>query len=66
MRLWSWLIPVLALSLLFVALAVGVGPLLAVLCGAALVAAVLVAVHHAEVVAHRWVSPLARSYLPWQ
>ena len=36
-----------------VALAVGVGTLLAVLCGAALVGAVLVAVHHAEVVAHR-------------
>ena len=53
MRLWSWLIPVLALGLLLVALAVGVGTLLAVLCGAALVGAVLVAVHHAEVVAHR-------------
>ena len=36
MRLWTWLIPVLALGLLLVALAVGVGTLLAVLCGAAL------------------------------
>ena len=35
------------------ALVAGVGTLLAVLCGAALVGAVLVAVHHAEVVAHR-------------
>jgi Ca2+:H+ antiporter len=53
MPLWAWFIPVLALGLLLVALAVGVGTLLAVLCGAALVGAVLVAVHHAEVVAHR-------------
>ena len=53
MRLWTWLVPVLALGLLLVALAVGVGTLLAVLCGVALVGAVLVAVHHAEVVAHR-------------
>jgi Ca2+:H+ antiporter len=58
MRLWTWLIPVLALGLLLVALAVGVGTLLAVLCGAALVGAVLVAVHHAEVVAHRVGEPL--------
>ena len=53
MPLWTWLVPVSALALLLVALAVGVGTLVAVLCGAALVGAVLVAVHHAEVVAHR-------------
>jgi Ca2+:H+ antiporter len=53
MRLWTWLIPGLALALLVVALVVGVGTLLAVLCTAALVGAVLAAVHHAEVVAHR-------------
>jgi Ca2+:H+ antiporter len=53
MRFWTWLMPVSALGLLLVALAVGVGTLLAVLCGAALVGAVLAAVHHAEVVAHR-------------
>src|SRR5262245_9183913 len=53
MRLWTWLVPMLALALLLVALAVGVGTLLAVWCGAALIGAVLVAVHHAEVVAHR-------------
>jgi Ca2+:H+ antiporter len=58
MRLWTWLIPALALGLLLVALAVGVRTLLAVLCGAALVGAVLVAVHHAEVVAHRVGEPL--------
>jgi Ca2+:H+ antiporter len=53
MPLWTWLIPVLALAMLVVALVVGVGTFVAVLCGAALVGAVLVAVHHAEVVAHR-------------
>ena len=58
MRLWTWLVPVLAFTLLLVALAVGVGTLLAVLYSAALVGAVLVAVHHAEVVAHRVGEPL--------
>ena len=58
MPAWTWLVPGLALVLLLVALAVGVGTWLAVLCGAALVAAVLVAVHHAEVVAHRVGEPL--------
>ncbi len=57
MPLWTWLIPVLANGLLLVTLAVGVGTLLAVLCSAALIAAVLVAVHHAEVVAHRLGEP---------
>ena len=58
MPLWTWLVPVLALASLLVALAVGVGTFVAVLCGAALVGAVLVAVHHAEVVAHRVGEPL--------
>jgi Ca2+:H+ antiporter len=58
MRLWTWLVPVLAFALLLVALAVGVGTLLAALYCAALVGAVLVAVHHAEVVAHRVGEPL--------
>jgi Ca2+:H+ antiporter len=47
-----------AVLLLLLAIAVGVGPLLAALCGAALVGAVLAAVHHAEVVAHRVGEPL--------
>jgi Ca2+:H+ antiporter len=51
--LWTWLVPLLALGSLFIALSVGVGAALAVLCGAALAGAVFVAVHHAEVVAHR-------------
>jgi Ca2+:H+ antiporter len=53
MPLWTWLIPVLSLALLATALLTGVGTLLAVLCGASLVGAVIAAVHHAEVVAHR-------------
>lgn len=53
MRLWTWLVPVLALAVLLMTLAVGVGTWLAILCGAALVGSVLIAVHHAEVVAHR-------------
>jgi len=53
MPLWTWLVPVLALSSLLIALVAGVGPWLVLLCGAALAGAVFVAVHHAEVVAHR-------------
>jgi Ca2+:H+ antiporter len=53
MPLWTWLVPVLALVSLIIAWVVGVGPLLVALCSAALAGAVFVAVHHAEVVAHR-------------
>ena len=56
--LWTWLVPASAITLLVVALAVEVGSFLAVLCGAGLIGAVLVAVHHAEVVAHRVGEPL--------
>src|SRR4029077_16562386 len=56
--MWTWLIPVLSLGLLVAALVAGVGTLIGVLCGIALVAAVFVAVHHAEVVAHRVGEPL--------
>jgi len=58
MRHWTWLVPTLALALFTIAMAVGVGPWLAAVCGAALIGAVLVAVHHAEVVAHRVGEPL--------
>ena len=51
--LWTWLIPVLALGVFLVASVTGAGPGLVALCGAALAGAVFVAVHHAEVVAHR-------------
>jgi Ca2+:H+ antiporter len=49
----TWLIPALSIALLIGAAIVGVGPILAILCAAALIGAVLAAVHHAEVVAHR-------------
>ena len=58
MPLWTWLIPVLSLGLLVAAVVAGVGTLLAVLCGASLVGAVIAAVHHAEVIAHRVGEPL--------
>jgi len=58
MPLWTWLIPALSLALLVAALVAGVGTVLAVLCGAALVGTVVAAVHHAEVVAHRLGEPL--------
>jgi Ca2+:H+ antiporter len=58
MPLWTWLIPVLSLALLAAALAAGVGTVLAMLCGAALMGTVIAAVHHAEVVAHRLGEPL--------
>ncbi len=47
------LIPALALLLLVAAIVLGVGPVLAALCAAGLIGAVMTAVHHAEVVAHR-------------
>ena len=50
---WTWLIPALALALLAGGFAVGMGPLLVVVCGVVLIGAVIAAVHHAEVVAHR-------------
>src|SRR3954453_23100929 len=58
MRHWPSLVPASALALFFLALIAGVGMWLAVLCGIALIGAVLVAVHHAEVVAHRVGEPL--------
>lgn len=51
--IWTWLVPLLALCCLLIAMSFGVGPWLSLFCGVALGAAVLVAVHHAEVVAHR-------------
>ena len=52
------LIPILSLALLVAAIFSGVGTWVAVLCAAALMATVIVAVHHAEVVAHRVGEPL--------
>jgi Ca2+:H+ antiporter len=57
MPLWSWLLPLAAIVLLVVGLLTHVGPVLASLCVAALIGAVISAVHHAEVVAHRLGEP---------
>jgi Ca2+:H+ antiporter len=51
--IWTWAAPVIALGILLVALVAGTGPVLVPFCAGALGAAVFVAVHHAEVVAHR-------------
>ena len=53
MPAWTWVIPVLAMVLLAAASFAGVGLALAVVCGAGLVGAVIAAVHHAEVIAHK-------------
>jgi Ca2+:H+ antiporter len=53
MPIWAWLVPALSLGLLAGAILAGVGPGLAGACGVSLIGAVIAAVHHAEVVAHR-------------
>lgn len=53
MPLWALLVPAAAAVLLGVAVAFPVGGVIAVLCVPALIGAVIAAVHHAEVVAHR-------------
>ncbi len=57
MPVWSWLAPIAAVVLLGIGLLVPVGALLALLCAAALIAAIIAAVHHAEVVAHKLGEP---------
>ncbi|HZZ93158.1 MAG TPA: ionic transporter y4hA [Usitatibacter sp.] len=53
MAAWTWLVPVVSVVPLVVGIAMGVGTFLGILCGIGLIASVLAAVHHAEVVAHR-------------
>ncbi len=57
-RAWPHLLPLAALALLAASLALPLGAGLAALCALALVGAVVAAVHHAEVVAHRVGEPL--------
>ena len=52
MNAWT-LVPPVSLALFIGAFAVGVSPVVAAICTVGLIGAVLVAVHHAEVVAHR-------------
>ncbi len=53
MPAWTWAIPVIAILLLVVAVVIGVGIVVTLLCVAALIGAVVASVHHAEVIAHR-------------
>jgi len=54
MRAWTWLLPAASAVLLVVASVAGDGgPVLAALCALGLGGAVIAAVHHAEVIAHR-------------
>lgn len=53
MPVWSWAIPFAAAGLLAAALLVTPGPFVVAVCALALVAKVIAAVHHAEVVAHK-------------
>ena len=53
MTAWTWLIPAFSFALLLGGLAADIGLLLSIVCAAALIGAVIAAVHHAEVVAHR-------------
>jgi hypothetical protein len=50
---WAFLIPAVSIALMIVALIVPMGLALAVACALALIGAVIAAVHHAEVIAHR-------------
>jgi Ca2+:H+ antiporter len=58
MHHWTTLAPLAAAAILTLTAALGEQPWLLAGCGAALVAAVLAAVHHAEVIAHRVGEPL--------
>lgn len=53
MPLWTLLIPAAAIATLAAGMALPTGVIVGTLCSAALIAAVIAAVHHAEVVAHR-------------
>jgi Ca2+:H+ antiporter len=53
MLYWPLVVPLVGVALLAMALSVPVGALLGTACGIALVGAVVAAVHHAELVAHR-------------
>jgi len=58
MKLWSTIAPLLAIVLLGLAAALPPSGVFGLVCGLALVGAVLAAVHHAEVVAHRVGEPM--------
>jgi Ca2+:H+ antiporter len=53
MPAWAWAVPLIAVALLVVALVIGAGTVVTLLCAGALIGAVIASVHHAEVIAHR-------------
>ncbi len=53
MRAWSWLLPAASLVVLAGTQLLPVGTIMAFIGAAALIAAVIACVHHAEVIAHR-------------
>jgi Ca2+:H+ antiporter len=53
MRHWPWAVPAIALVLLIAAVFLPLSAVLGFICAAAMIGAVIAAVHHAEVVAHR-------------
>lgn len=55
---WTWAVPLAAAAVLLLGLLAGGYAIVAVVCLPALIAAVLAAVHHAEVIAHRVGEPL--------
>ncbi|HTT09663.1 MAG TPA: ionic transporter y4hA [Burkholderiaceae bacterium] len=58
MPYWAWVVPTVALALLIGALLLPLGVALGLACAAALIGAVMVAVHHGEVVAHKVGEPM--------
>ena len=57
MPYWAWAVPAAAVALLIAAVLLPLGALLGLACAAAMIGAVFVAVHHAEVVAHKLGEP---------
>jgi Ca2+:H+ antiporter len=62
---WTMLAPIAAAAMLALTAALGEQTWLLVGCGAAIIAAVLAAVHHAEVIAHRVGEPFGTLVLPY-
>jgi len=57
MPYWAWAVPAAAVALLIAAVLLPLGALLGLACAAAMIGAVFVGVHHAEVVAHKLGEP---------
>jgi hypothetical protein len=64
-KYWPEIIPVLSAGLLFVLLKIFITGSVAGLAFATMMLAVIASVHHAEVIAHRLVNPMARWCWHW-